>query len=44
MKKKRMIKVFEDLKQSLHDALLYEQGKKAPVRVTEVFHTKPPSD
>ena len=32
---KKKVKIFEDLKQSLDDALAYEQGKKPPLRVTE---------
>lgn len=35
-KAKKKIRVFEDLKQSLNDALAYERGKKSPVRVTQV--------
>lgn len=34
--KKTPKKIFEDLKQSLDDALAYEQGKKTPLRVTEL--------
>lgn len=34
--KKKRVRIFEDLRQSLHDALAYEQGKKSPVRVTEL--------
>ena len=33
---KKKVKIFEDLKQSLDDALAYEQGKKPPLRVTEL--------
>lgn len=35
-RKKKTVKVFSDLKQSLHDALAYEQGKKGTLRVTDV--------
>ena len=35
-KKKKAVKVFGDLKQSLHEALAYEQGKKGALRVTDV--------
>lgn len=34
--KKKKVKIFEELKQSLQEALAYEQGKKSPVRVTEL--------
>ena len=33
---KKKVKIFEGLKQSLDDALAYEQGKKPPLRVTEL--------
>jgi len=32
----KAVKVFSDLKQSLHEALAYEQGKKGALRVTDV--------
>jgi hypothetical protein len=35
-RKKKAVKVFGDLKQSLHEALAYEQGKKGALRVTDV--------
>ena len=35
-KQKRKVKFFEELKQSLEESLAYEQGKKSPVRVTEL--------
>ena len=35
-RKKRKIKVFADLKQSLGEALEYEQGKKSALRVSEL--------
>jgi putative transcriptional regulator len=35
-KTKKKIKIFEEMRQSLHDALAYEQGSKGPVRVTEL--------
>jgi len=34
--KKRKIKIFEDLHQSLQDALAYERGEKGSLRVTEL--------
>src|SRR5262245_17528328 len=34
--KKKKVKIFEDLRQSLQDALAYEQGKKPAVRVTHL--------
>jgi putative transcriptional regulator len=34
--KKKKVKIFEELKQSLQEALAYEQGEKSPVRVTEL--------
>lgn len=34
--KKNKVRIFEELKQSLEYALAYEQGKKSPVRVTEL--------
>src|ERR1700722_5157552 len=34
--KKKKIKIFADLKQSLSDAMAYEQDKKAAVRVSEL--------
>lgn len=34
--KKKKTKIFADLKQSLSDALAYEQGKKPALRVTEL--------
>jgi hypothetical protein len=33
---KKKIRVFSDLKQSLSEALAYEQGKKTALRVTKV--------
>jgi hypothetical protein len=33
---KKKIRVFSDLKQSLSEALAYEQGKKTTLRVTKV--------
>lgn len=35
-KKKKKIKMFNDLKLSLHEALAYERGKKGGLRVTEL--------
>jgi putative transcriptional regulator len=35
-RKKKAVKVFSDLRQSLHEALSYEQGKKGALRVTDV--------
>jgi len=35
-KKKKAMKVFSNLKQSLHEALAYEQDKKGALRVTDV--------
>lgn len=37
--KKKKVRILADLKQSLHEALSYEQGKKSALRVTEL----PPS-
>lgn len=34
--KVKRVKAFQDLKQSLQDALAFEQGKKPPVRVSEL--------
>jgi putative transcriptional regulator len=34
--KKKKVKIFADLKQSLHEALAYEQGKKSELRTTEL--------
>jgi putative transcriptional regulator len=34
--KKKKIKIFSDLRQSLHQALEYEQGRKGGLRVTEL--------
>jgi putative transcriptional regulator len=34
--KKRKVKIFSDLKRSLHQALEYEQGRKDGLRVTEL--------
>lgn len=34
--RKNKVRVFEDLKQSLQDALAYEQGRKGALRVTEL--------
>src|SRR5579859_6977190 len=34
--KKKQVKVFSDLKQSLREALAYEQGRKGGLRVTEL--------
>ena len=35
-RKKRKVKIFIDLKQSLQDALAYEQRKESALRVTEL--------
>jgi len=34
--RKKKVRIFEDMKQSLHEALAYEQGKKSVLRVTEL--------
>jgi len=34
--RKNKVRIFEDLKQSLQDALAYEQGRKSALRVTEL--------
>jgi putative transcriptional regulator len=36
IKKKKKVKIFDDLKQSLQDALAHEQGKHGLLRVTEL--------
>jgi putative transcriptional regulator len=34
--RKKKVRIFDDLKQSLHEALAYEQGKKSALQVTEL--------
>ncbi len=34
--KKKKVKIFSDLAQSLRESLAYEQGKRPPLRVTEL--------
>jgi hypothetical protein len=33
---KKKVRIFEEMRQSLNDALAYEQGKRPPLRVTEL--------
>lgn len=34
---KKKVRIFEEMKQSLNDALRFEQGKKLPLRITERY-------
>jgi hypothetical protein len=40
-RKKRRVKLFSDLKQSLQDAVAYEHGKENALRVTELPSSLP---